>query len=213
MIEDGAGSSEAVFPSEWEGRVFALSFCSWLSSGVTVDESRSVQASMPYARYYGSSYYERWLYSLEELLVRKGVATDREIAGETEDSVADFAEPSIDPNDLRSVLVETVERGIPRSARAPAEPLFRPGQEVRVSRTNGPDYDRLPAYVKGRSGTIESHSGSFARPEDLAAGRVGLAGAHCYCVRFGASELWGESAESDGDSICIDLFESYLEVA
>ena len=86
---------EPVFHSEWERRVFGLCFCSWLSSGVTVDESRWMQANMPYERYYGSLYYERWLYSLERLMVAKGVATEEEL--ERGAALAEPAPPVVEP--------------------------------------------------------------------------------------------------------------------
>ena len=35
---------------------------------------------------------------------------------------------------------------------------------------------------------------------------------YVYAVRFSGEELWGEAAEP-ATSVCVDLFESYLEVA
>lgn len=199
---------EPVFHSEWERRVFGLSFCSWLSSGVTVDESRWMQATMPYERYYGSLYYERWLYSLERLMVEKGVATQEEL--ERGASLADPALPVVEPSELAAVVVGLAKNGIKRERPAPA-PGFEVGQTVRAKVINPSGYDRLPTYLRGRRGAVDCSYGGFVHPEDLAAGRLEEPGANCYRVRFSASELWGESAENPEDSVCIDLFENYLE--
>jgi nitrile hydratase subunit beta len=205
-------ADEPVFHADWERRVFGLSFCGWLASGISVDESREAQASMPYARYYGSSYYERWLYGLERLMVRKGVLSEEEL----EDGAAragDCPPPLVEPERLIETVVGLAVNGAERLRDAPAPHTYEVGDRVRAKVVNPRSYDRLPAYVKGRAGVIEEHYGAFARPEDLAAGRYGEPGAHCYRVRFDAFELWGDSAERSGDAVCIDLFESYLDPA
>jgi nitrile hydratase subunit beta len=203
-------ADEPVFHADWERRAFALSFCSWVASGVSVDESREAQASMPYARYYGSSYFERWLYSLEQLMIRKGVLSE----GELETGSVAAGEPPpplVEPDRLAEAVVGLALNGAERLRAAPTAPAYRVGEKVRARVVNPRSYDRLPAYVKGRTGVIDEHYGAFARPEDLAAGRYEEPGAHCYRVRFEASALWGESAELPDDAVCIDLFESYLE--
>jgi nitrile hydratase len=205
-------ADEPVFHADWERRVFGLSFCGWLASGISVDESREAQASMPYARYYGSSYYERWLYALEVLMLRKGVLSEEELE-EGAARAGDYPPPLVEPERLSEAAVGLAVSGVERLRDAPAAPTYEVGDRVRAKVVNPRSYDRLPAYVKGRAGVIEEHYGAFARPEDLAAGRYAGPGAHCYRVRFDASELWGDSAERPVDAVCIDLFESYLEPA
>jgi nitrile hydratase len=190
-----AEADEPPFHEDWERRVFALSFCSWFSAGVAVDESRRLQASMPYARYYGSSYYERWLYSLERL-VEQGRAEGA---------------PLVEPERLAAATTTVIERGVERLVPAVAEPLFEAGDRIRVRRANPPHYARLPSYLKGCAGTVDVHDGCFRHPERLARGELDAPGAHCYRVRFEAGELWGEDAEDARDSLCVDLFENYLE--
>ena len=202
---------EPVFGSQWERRVFGLSFCSWVASGVEVDESRSWQASLPYDRYYGSSYYERWLYSLERLMVDKGVASENEISTGRLDPSSGPAPPLVEPGDLAGVVGRLVDDGVKRFAEPEDPPGFSASERVRVKTSNKRAYDRLPSYLKGRLGTIDEHCGAFAHPADLAAGRTSAPGVACYRVRFDAIELWGESAEGAGDSLCVDLFETHLE--
>ena len=205
-----AEPDEPTFDSEWERRVFGLAFCSWLASGVAVDQSRQAQAAMPYARYYGSSYYERWLYALERLMLERGVITPAELeAGVAETEPA--TPPLVEPAELAGAVIGLAEHGLKRFRAAPAEPLFEAGQPVRARNMHPRTYDRLPTYVKGRRGVVDAYCGSFPHPTDQAEGRLDAPGAHCYRVRFKATELWGPSAEHPGDSLCIDLFENYLE--
>jgi nitrile hydratase subunit beta len=203
---------EPVFHADWERRVFGLAFCSWLSSGVAVDESRRAQSEMPYARYYGSSYYERWLHALVTLMVEKGVIGEDEIDGGSPPSEP-VPPPLIAPDELAGAAVALASGGLERVRPASSAPRFEPGQPVRARNANPPTYDRLPSYLKGRPGVVDAHCGSFPHPEDLAAGRLAEPGAHCYRIRFRAHDLWGESAEGPEDSVCVDLFESYLEPA
>lgn len=211
VLAEGPEPVRPVFHSGWERRVFALSFCSWISSGVTVDESRVHQTKMPYDRYYGSSYYERWLYSLERLMVAKGTASEWEI--ETGKASGEPPPAIVEPEKLAAMAVGLATHGVKRFRDAPAAARYAAGDQVRPKRDNPRGYDRLPSYLKGRRGVVDEHYGGFVRPEDLAAGRTDEPGDHCYRVRFAATELWGESAEGPDDSVCVDLFESYLELA
>lgn len=206
-----AEPDEPVFHADWERRVFALSFCSWFASGVAVDQSRDVQARMPYPRYYGSSYYERWLYALERIMVERGVLDWDEI----ESGVASRAAPTgaIAPDRLAAAVGDVIDRGVERFSPAPTEPVFSPGVAVRVRAVNPSHYVRVPSYLKRARGTIDAHCGTFSHPEDLERAAGGAPGAHCYRVRFAARDLWGESAEQPGDALCVDLFESYLQPA
>lgn len=207
-----AEPDEPPFHHDWERHVFGLSFCSWLASGIAVDQSRQAQAAMPYDRYYGSSYYERWLYSLERLMIEWGVITPAELeagAAQTDAATA----PLVAPADLAATAIGLADNGLKRFRPAPADPAFEVGAAVRARNLHPRTYDRLPTYVKGRRGVVDAYCGSFPHPTDQAEGRSDGPGAHCYRVRFAASELWGRSAEHPGDSLCIDLFEDYLESA
>jgi nitrile hydratase subunit beta len=64
------------FHHEWEARVFAINR-TLLQNGVyTLDEFRDAIERMRPEEYHGSSYYERWLFGIETLLAKKGVAID-----------------------------------------------------------------------------------------------------------------------------------------
>ena len=92
----------------------------------------------------------------------------------------------------------------------PVAPRFRAGDAVVARNLNPVGHTRLPRYIKGKRGTIRFDHGVFAFP-DTAAHGLGHKPQHVYSVRFGAQELWGESA-SPRDSVYIDLFDDYLDL-
>ncbi|MBW4529037.1 MAG: nitrile hydratase subunit beta [Phormidium tanganyikae FI6-MK23] len=72
------GVNEPVFHSEWEAKVFAMSFATFRNY-FPVDETRHASERMPPGQYLSSSYYERWLYALELLLNEHHLVTKEEI--------------------------------------------------------------------------------------------------------------------------------------
>ena len=78
---------EPVFHAEWERRIFALMRAMSVWERWNIDMSRHARERIPPARYLGSSYYERFLHSLETLLVEKEFLTQEEI----EERVAELA--------------------------------------------------------------------------------------------------------------------------
>lgn len=87
--------------------------------------------------------------------------------------------------------------------------MFAVGDRVRARVMNPPHHTRLPAYLRGRPGRIEYVLGTLPFPDRRARGD-GAAAQTAYTVRFAAADVWGADGEPR-DSICADLFESYLE--
>lgn len=77
---------EPVFHSEWEAKVFAMSFATF-GNFFPVDETRHASERMPPGDYLSASYYERWLYALELLITEHNLVTPAEI----EQRVAELA--------------------------------------------------------------------------------------------------------------------------
>jgi nitrile hydratase subunit beta len=69
-------------------------------------------------------------------------------------------------------------------------------------------HTRLPRYARGRRGVVRKVYGPFRLPDASAHGDHS-AWQPCYAVEFAARELWGDEAQG-GDSVCIDLWETYL---
>ena len=93
---------------------------------------------------------------------------------------------------------------------APA-PAFAVGHRVRARSLNPTGHTRLPRYVRGHVGVVERQHGAHVLPDSNAHG-LGEDPRHLYSVRFHARDLWGPEARA-GDSVSLDLWESYLERA
>lgn len=70
--------NEPVFHSEWEAKVFAMSFATF-GNFFPVDETRHASERMPAGDYLSSRYYERWLFALELLLTEHNLLTPEEV--------------------------------------------------------------------------------------------------------------------------------------
>jgi nitrile hydratase subunit beta len=85
---------------------------------------------------------------------------------------------------------------------------FRPGEQVRASRTDPAHHTRIPRYVRGAVGTVVATEGRHPLP-DLRSRGLPAEPEPVYGVRFTARELFGA-----GDhTVTIALWESYLEAA
>jgi hypothetical protein len=87
-------------------------------------------------------------------------------------------------------------------------PAFAVGDRVTARSTIPDGHDRLPGYVRGRTGTVTAIRPAQVLP-DTAAHFVGENPQHVYSVEYAASDLWG--ADSERFELTIDLYESYLE--
>ena len=91
------------------------------------------------------------------------------------------------------------------------KPRFSVGNQIRVRNINPTTHTRLPAYLRGKLGTIETDYGVFAFPDTHAHG-LGDKAQHCYSVRFRAREVWGAHA-SERDTLRVDVFDDYMDLA
>ena len=74
-------ADEPVFHAEWERRVFALDLLvEAFVEGANLDAFRHAIERLDPATYLTVSYYEKWAFALEALLVDAGVVTPDEIA-------------------------------------------------------------------------------------------------------------------------------------
>src|SRR6266851_700578 len=70
--------NEPVFHADWEGRTAALMRSALTGRVFNIDEFRRTIERMPPASYLAATYYERWLYALQTLLLEKGVVSRAE---------------------------------------------------------------------------------------------------------------------------------------
>ena len=93
-----------------------------------------------------------------------------------------------------------------------SEPRFRVGQRVRIADRTPPVHHRVPAYAKGRVGTIERVCGMHGEPEKFIRGD-GKPAQRIYRVRIPQDELWDGYQGASGDKLDIEIFEHWLEEA
>ena len=195
------------FHNEWERRILGITFAALGAGLFNVDEIRRVTEGADPLIYLKSSYYERWLYSTEDLLREKGVVTASELAtGRSVMPAVSTASPVT--REIARVILE--QGGTSRSTDG-APPRFKPDDAVVARNIHPHGHTRLPRYVRGKRGTIVLDHGIFALPDSNSAG-LGLRSQHVYGVRFTARELWGPQA-STRDTLQIDLFDDYLDLA
>jgi len=202
---------EPVFHGRWEAFVFTLAN-RMLTEGIcaNVDQFRHAIERIDPVAYLTHGYYGRWLGGMETLLLETGhldadALTERLLArgGHTSDRVA--ARPKPNPDQVPPPTMRGAAREVA------AQPRFALGESVRTALTSVSGHTRLPAYARGRVGTVAGIQGGWVLPDTNAHGR-GEHPQHLYSVRFEGAELWGSEAEPR-QALYLDLFESYLTPA
>ena len=196
---------EPVFREGWYGRAFAMGAMSMGLSGTNLDAFRhGLERLHPY-EYLGDGYYGRWLACAETLLVDSGVLPPGAVEARARSLMGESVEEPAGVEENKPVY----ERGGPGSLREIDDPAaFSLGDRVRAKDMRTGGHTRLPAYVRGRSGTVHALRPSALLP-DTNAHFAGENPQHVYTVEFDSTELWGPGAEAA--KLRIDLFESYLE--
>ena len=193
--------NEPVFHADWEKRVLGMVYQAVGFGWANIDTFRHAIERMDPVEYLTLGYYGRWMSSVERILVEAGAIgagdVDARLAGKPVASVPTTAQPG------------APQAGVVRELDRPAR--FRVGDAVRARVASPTGHTRLPRYVAGRRGAVHRLQPACVFP-DSNAHRRGEDPQHLYNVRFAAEELWGANAEP-GATVCIDLFEPYLEPA
>ena len=148
-------------------------------------------------------YYDQWLQAYGAMMIVSGVATIEELATGKAEGAAAGLPPPMTPD-----AVDTAKKAVPRFDREGPPPAFKAGDGVRA-RTHGiAGHSRLPAYVRGQSGTVHAVRGSHVFPDANATGEE--RSEPLYTVAFKVVDLWPDSAGGN-DRVYLDLWESYLE--
>ena len=201
---------EPVFHDRWEAQVFAIMRAA-VAAGVVhnADQFRHAIERIDPAAYLTHGYYGRWLGGIETLLLEAGVITAEALAGRVRERGGDpaasaAARPAAVPDRIDYPPAAEGSRRAP-----PAPPRFAPGDAVRTAAFASPGHTRLPAYARGRRGTVLSAHGAWVFPDSNAHGG-GECPQHLYTVEFSGAAQWGDAAEA-GTAVTLDLFERYLE--
>jgi nitrile hydratase len=89
---------------------------------------------------------------------------------------------------------------------------FATGDRVRVSALDPPGHIRTPFYIRGKTGIVERVLDEFPNPELAAYGQKGPA-QRLYRVRFVQKEVWPDYTGPVGDTVDIELYDHWLELA
>jgi nitrile hydratase subunit beta len=197
---------EPPFHARWEARVYGMNSATGHLDYWTIDDMRSSIEALPPARYLAASYYERWLYALENRLIERGLIGRDEIAAGRSLRPGKTPFKKLEPENVDAVLTRPV---FERPAKAPAR--FHPGERVRARKLNPATHTRLPRYARGCSGVVEAVLGCHVFPDSVTAGK-GEDPQWLYKIVFEGRELWGESADPSL-KVAIAAFEPYLEAA
>lgn len=198
---------EPVFHAAWEGRIYGIDKSLRALRMWNLDAWRHQIELLPPGDYLRMTYYERWLRINEQLLVKHGLVTPKELAAGAADPDSTKATPAL----TADVAARSLGRGIASSHDPNVPPQFKVGQRVRARNMNPTGHTRLPRYARGKTGTITRDHGVYTFP-DTNAHFQGENRQHVYSVRFPSRELWGEQA-SPRDSVHLDLWDNYLEHA
>jgi nitrile hydratase beta subunit len=198
---------EPWFHADWERRAFALTLAMGFTGQWNIDASRHARESLHPVRYLSSSYYEIWEAGLERLMVERGLVSEEEI---------EAGRALTDPVAVKRILkgenvASVLAAGGPVERDTNTEPAFAVDDAVRTIIANPTRHTRLPAYARGRPGTIARVHGCHVFPDANAQG-LGEEPHWLYSVRFDARDLWGADGRA-GDAVHIDLWEPYLERA
>jgi nitrile hydratase subunit beta len=200
-----AGSA-AVYHELWEARTFAMSTLVGIE-GIGRGSGRAIREEMEPEHYLRASYYERWLWSTEQRLLRKGTIAP----GDVEAWVERLREGEPAP---RRLDPEQAERD--RAAISTMHPLgevgetrFVPGERVRVVRRRHPGHTRVPRYVRGAEGDVTAIRGTAPLPD---IGPYQGPVEPVYSVSFSSDDVFGPGDEPAW-TLLLDLSESYLEPA
>lgn len=194
-----------LFHAAWEPRALALTLAMGATGAWNIDMSRSARETLP--DYVQLDYYRIWLAALQRLMAERGLLHDDEIAAGRALHPAVALPRVLQASDVAAALA----RGSPAERAPPSPARFSVGQRVRT-RADGVDHHtRLPAYARGKCGTIEHVHGAHVFADTHAQG-LGEQPQWLYTVAFAGVELWGD-ASTPGLVVSIDAWEPYLEPA
>ena len=198
---------EPIFHGDWEKRALAMTVGMGFAGQWNLDISRHARESLPPDFYLTKSYYQIWIAGLQNLMLERGMVTQKEL------ETGKLEEPGIEvkrvvkPDEMPAALAA----GGPVDRDPKDDPGFAIGDHVRTLNINPQGHTRLPRYARDCEGRIARIHGCHVYP-DSNAKREGENPQWLYSVEFEAQKLFGPEAE-EGNAVMIDCWEPYLELA
>lgn len=92
------------------------------------------------------------------------------------------------------------------------EPLFQPGDQVRILNRSPIGHYRVPLYLRGKTGSVEAVIEPAAVDnEQEGYGRNAGSKLHYYRIAIPMTEVWPDYVGSPRDGLRIEVFETWLE--
>ena len=200
--------NEPVFHENWERRIFGMLMSMMAAGYFKTDEIRRETELMPPADYLSAKYYEKWLFSVTNILMEKNVLTREEI--EAGKSLRSSGGLVLNPPPL-DMMKYAMSNPVPVNLDIDLPKKFNVGDAVIARNINPLHHTRIPRYIRGRRGVIEQYHGIYLLPDTNAHGGPDKP-QHIYNVKFSSAELWGDENPAN-DFIYIDLFDDYMDLA
>ena len=109
--------------------------------------------------------------------------------------------PSTEANELAAVIFALGE-----------QPIFPPGEPVRILTRSPIGHYRVPTYLRGKVGTVEAVIEPAAIDnEQEGYGRNAGTKLHYYRIAIPMTEIWPDYVASPRDSLRIEVYETWLE--
>ena len=198
--------AEKAYHERWEPRVFAISTLVGIE-GLGPGSGRALREEMPPGEYLRASYYERWLWSTEQRLLRAGTIAEGAVDAWVERLRAGETAPERGDEAQRDRALAAIREAEPLGEAK--ETAFALGDRVRVKRMRPSGHTRCPRYVRGATGVVERVRGVDTFPD---IGPYQGPPTPVYSVAFRSDDLFG--ASDDGTwTVRLDLYERYLEPA
>lgn len=187
----------------FEPRALALTLAMGATGSWNIDQSRAARETQP--GYAQLSYYRLWLAALQQLMAERGQLLPDELAA------GRLLHP---PVPVQRVLATAdvpaaLARGSATERPARTTPRFQPGDRVRTDDRVTDHHSRLPAYARGKRGTVERVHGTHVFADAHAQG-LGEQPQWLYSVVFDGAELWGADAQP-GLRVALDAWEPCLQ--
>jgi nitrile hydratase len=92
------------------------------------------------------------------------------------------------------------------------EPLFKPGDAIRILERKPIGHYRVPTYLRGKKGVVELVIEPTAVDnEEEGFGRDAGARRHYYRIALPMTEIWPNYVGSPNDGLRIEVFETWIE--
>jgi nitrile hydratase subunit beta len=195
--------NEPLFHADWERRLLGFTLAVGATGSWTIDQSRHARETLSPLQYWSMSYYEIWLEGLLKLLRVRGMVTARDWWAQRLVDMPQTVKRVLQAADVAAVLAKGSAYDRPAHDTA----MFHIGDHIITKNLVTSGHTRLPGYARMKRGVIVAVHGCHVLPDSSGMGN-GDNAQWLYGVRFAAEELWGRASR---DSVCIDLWQSYLE--